>query len=61
VVITPSLQAPVKRLLEDVVRALCNAFVRTAERPSVPEMVANYRELRRLIPHVLSRAGTFGV
>jgi hypothetical protein len=61
VVITPPLQAPVKRLPEDVVRALCNAFVRTAERPSVPEMVPNYRELRRLIPQVLSRAGTSSV
>jgi hypothetical protein len=42
-------------------RELCNAFVRTAERPSVPEMLATYRELRRLIPEVLRRAGTGSV
>jgi hypothetical protein len=47
--------------VEGVMRELCNAFVRTAERPSVPEMVANYRELRRLIPAVLRRAGTGSV
>jgi hypothetical protein len=38
-------------------RELCNAFVRTAQRPGVPEMMVNYRELRRLIPAVLARAG----
>jgi hypothetical protein len=47
--------------IEGVMRELCNAFVRTAERPSVPEMVANYRELRHLIPEVLRLAGTGSV
>jgi hypothetical protein len=41
--------------IEGVMRELCNAFVRTVHRPSVPEMIANYRELRRLIPAVLAR------
>jgi|HubBroStandDraft_4_1064222.scaffolds.fasta_scaffold2519860_1 hypothetical protein len=35
--------------------------MRTAERASVPEMVPDYRELSRLIPQVLSRAGTSSV
>jgi hypothetical protein len=47
--------------IEGVMRELCNAFVRTANRPSVPEMLLNYRELRRLIPEVLSRAGASSV
>lgn len=42
-------------------RELCNAFVRANQRPSVPEMVSNYRGLRRLIPQVLGRAGTRSV
>jgi hypothetical protein len=42
-------------------RELCNAFVRTTQRPSVPKMVATYRELRLLIPEVLRRAGTRSV
>ena len=47
--------------IEGVMRELCNAFVRTAQRPRVPEMLANYRELRRLIPEVLNRAGADSV
>jgi hypothetical protein len=43
--------------VEGVMRELCNAFVRVNERPSVPEMVSTYRQLRRLVPQVLSRAG----
>jgi hypothetical protein len=47
--------------VEGVMRELCNAFVRNAQRPSVPEMLANYGELHRLIPEVLKRAGTRSV
>ncbi len=47
--------------IEGVMRELCNAFVRTAQRPGVPEMMVNYRELRRLIPAVLARAGASSV
>jgi hypothetical protein len=47
--------------IEGVMRELCNAFVRTTQRPSVPEMVASYSELRRLIPEVLRRAGASSV
>ena len=42
--------------IEGVMRELCNAFVRTAQRPSVPEMLATYRELRRLVPEIANRA-----
>jgi hypothetical protein len=37
-------------------RELCNAFVRGDERPSVPEMVADYRGLRRSVPQFLNRS-----
>jgi hypothetical protein len=47
--------------IEGVMRELCNAFVRANQRPSVPEMVSNYRELRRLIPEVLRLAGARSV
>lgn len=47
--------------IEGVMRELCNAFVRTAQRPGVPEMMGSYRELRRLIPAVLARAGATSV
>jgi hypothetical protein len=47
--------------IEGVMRELCNAFVRTAGRPRVPEMMSTYRELRRLVPEVLSRAGSGSV
>jgi hypothetical protein len=47
--------------IEGVMRELCNAFVRANQRSSVPEMVSNYRELRRLTPEVLRLAGARSV
>jgi hypothetical protein len=42
--------------IEGVMRELCNAFVRGDEHPTVPEMLADYRELRRLVPQILGRS-----
>jgi len=47
--------------VEGVMRELCNAFVRRDQRPSVPEMLADYRELRRSLPRVLNRSGAKSV
>ncbi len=41
--------------VEGVMRELCNAFVRTALRPRVPDMLASYLKLRQLLPVVLNQ------
>ena len=42
--------------IEGVMRELCNAFVRVSDRPSVPEMVSDYVQLRRFVPQILNRS-----
>jgi hypothetical protein len=44
--------------VEGVMRELCNAFVRTKKRPTVPFMMSMYRKLRRRLPLILHDAGT---
>jgi hypothetical protein len=39
-------------------RELCNAFVRASRQPSVQQMEAIYRDLRKNLPVILRRAGT---
>lgn len=41
-----------------VFRELGNAFVRSGRQPSVPQMEAIYRDVRRSLPRVLTTAGT---
>lgn len=47
--------------IKGVMRELCNAFIRRDQRPSVPEMVEDYRKLRRSVPQVLNRSGAKSV
>jgi hypothetical protein len=47
--------------VEGVMRELCNAFIRTRQRPSVPFMMSIYRKLRRRLPLILREAGTRSV
>lgn len=44
--------------VEGVMRELCNAFVRTRKRPTVPFMMTMYRKLRKRLPLILRDAGT---
>jgi hypothetical protein len=47
--------------VEGVMRELCNAFVRRGPRPSVPEMMRNYRRVVRQSEDVLANAGANSV
>ena len=44
--------------VEGVMREMCNAFVRSSRRPSVPEMMQAYRQVQRLIPAMMERNGS---
>ena len=43
--------------IQGVMRELCNAFVRTTKRPSVPRMVKVYQQLRVTVPDLKREAG----
>ena len=43
--------------VQGVMRELCNAFVRTQPKPSVPEMLRAYRLVSRQLPETLKTAG----
>jgi hypothetical protein len=43
--------------VEGVMRELCNAFVHTRKRPTVPFMMGVYRRLRRRLPLIQETAG----
>jgi hypothetical protein len=43
--------------VEGVMRELCNAFVRSSKRPTVPFMMNAYRKLRRRLPIIQRAAG----
>ena len=48
-------------IIEGVMRELCNAFVRTRKRPTVPFMMTIYRKLRGRLPLILQDAGAHSV
>ncbi len=47
--------------IEGVMRELCNAFVRRSKRPSVPFMMAVYRQLRKIAPDIQREVGAASV
>lgn len=47
--------------VEGVLRELCNAFVRTRKRPTVPLMMSIYRKLRNRLALILHDAGAASV
>jgi hypothetical protein len=44
--------------VKGVLRELSSAMVRNVNRPTVPQMMAVYRKLKRIVPKILSDRGT---